>query len=270
MQSLMEIYMRDAGGVPLLTASQERELGLQAQAGSRAARRALIVANLRLVVRIAQRFHGRGMDLEDLVEEGNLGLIRAVDKFDPAFGCRFSTYATWWIEQSIRLGLRNASNLVRVPSHMLDRMAHSARATEALERKLGRLPTPQELRESLEVSRAVAAGTDAAQLVATRTTRSLSATEGGRELADEVRDPSTPDPHASLADRDELVHLSTLLGRLDPRLQEIVRLHFGLDGTPPQTLEQIGRSYGVTRERVRQLELRALRLLRQELGEAAA
>ncbi|HEX5010760.1 MAG TPA: sigma-70 family RNA polymerase sigma factor [Planctomycetota bacterium] len=270
MQSLMEIYMRDAGSVPLLTAPQERELGLQAQAGSPTARRALIVANLRLVVRIAQRFHGRGMDLEDMVEEGNLGLIRAVDKFDPAFGCRFSTYATWWIEQSIRLGLRNASNLVRVPSHMLDRMAHAQRATAALEHKLGRRPTAQELRESLEVSRAVAAGTNAAQLVADRGTRSLSAAESGRDLADEVRDPGAPDPQTSIEERDDLERLAALIRRLDPRLQEIVRRHFGLDGATPQTLEQIGASYGVTRERVRQLELRALRLLRRELGEAAA
>ena len=271
MRSSMETYMREAGVVPLLNADQERTLGAEARAGSQAARRALIEANLRLVVRVAHRFRGRGFELEDLVAEGNVGLIRAVDKFDPAFGCRFSTYATWWIEQAIRTGLINRARLVRIPSYMVDRMTQTQRAAATLESQLGRTPTRLELCEALNVSAVVAASTDAARALVSRPMHSLTSVPSDDAESDYVvRDPAILPPHEALETHDQLTRLEGLLDRLEPRLRDILRLRYGLGGIEPQTLDQISRDKGVSRERIRQLALRALRLLRRELESAAA
>jgi len=255
-------YLREIGAEELLTAERERELALAGAAGSARARSELIKANLRLVVAIAKRYRGLGLDLEDLVQEGNLGLLRAVDGFDPAQGFRFSTYAVWWIRQAVLRAIEQQGRSIRVPAHRLAEVSRLARASDRLTGALERAPTEDEL--ALEV------GTKPAHL---RELREASAEAvsldqpagdaGAAELGDLVRDPGTPDP-GSEADRAMvLAELRHALAELRPREREIISLRYGLaPGSPPSTIEGVARRIHVSRERVRQIEARALRRLR--------
>jgi RNA polymerase sigma factor (sigma-70 family) len=270
----VETYLQEIGRVPLLTAAQERSLARALRAGDPHARAGLVAANLRLVVKIASQFMHRGLAMHDLVGEGNLGLMRAADKFDPDAGCRFSTYATWWIMQSIRLALRNQVRVVRIPNHMLDRLALRLRTRTRLAGVLGREPTESELMLAMGL-----AGSTARRLLdsvetAERRVASLSTApshEDTASLAELIADTSRGAAGEELDVRDQLRRLLMLVGLLDERRREVLMRRFGMTGDRPQTLDEIGRHLGLTRERVRQLEQQALDWLRLGLrrGEQA-
>ena len=279
-------YLSELGGYPLLTAEQEVELAqaieegrlaemelastepararrqaLQAQIdAAEVARRTFIQSNLRLVVSIAKRYQGTGMTLLDLIQEGNLGLMRAVEKFDHRKGFKFSTYATWWIRQSIGRGIADKARTIRLPSHLVDTMAVLSKASATMLKQLGREPTPAELAEETGLTEervlvALHAGPDLVSL-------SVSIGEDDAELGDLVADDNAEsafDAAARSLARDDL---QDLLDYLNPREREILSLRFGLAGDQPLTLDEVGRRFNVTRERIRQIEAKALTKLR--------
>jgi len=259
-----DIYLRQIGRRSLLTAEQERELGRGVRAGCEQARDELIEANLRLVVRVARRFLDRGLELPDLVAEGNVGLIRAAQKFDPDAGCRFSTYAVWWITQAMRRALERM-HLVHVPAGMRSHASAWQRAEQELTQELGRVPAELEVGRHLRATLARRESVRAALLVRNASRLSVEAPVPGEDQAlrdilpdrsvDEGRD---RDEHAA---RQEQLH--GLLAQLDERSMRILELRFGLGGREPLTLVQTGALFGLTRERVRQLQQRALLRLAQ-------
>jgi RNA polymerase primary sigma factor len=270
----VEAYLQEIGRVPLLTGQQERALARALQAGDSEARSALVAANLRLVVSIARQFSHRGLTLTDLVGEGNVGLIRAADKFDPDAGCRFSTYATWWIMQSMRLALRTQVRVVRIPNHMLDRMSLRLRTENRLIEALGRRPTDSELLLAMGVAGPAAKRLLESVETAGRRVASLStapSSEDSGSLAELIADPSLKAPGEALDAHEELRRLLSLVGLLDERRRLVLTLRFGMNGVPPCTLDEVGRRMHLTRERVRQLEQQALEWLRLGLrcGEQA-
>jgi RNA polymerase sigma factor (sigma-70 family) len=254
-----DTYLAAIGRRALLTPEQERELGLAVKAGSAAARDLLIESNLRLVVRVARRFAGRGLDLTDLICEGNVGLIRAAEKFDPAAGCRFSTYAVWWINQALRRALER-TQLVRVPAHARAQLAAWRQAEAALAEHLGRPPTEREVRNRLHIDARRSASLEAALAVAAAGRVSLESRRAGAGQG--LREVLTSGAGSGLDDEDErrarLERLAFLLARIDARSRRILELRFGLGGGEPLTLVRTGEALGLTRERVRQLEQRAL------------
>jgi len=263
--ALLNAYLREAGRTELLTAAEERELAARIRAGSAEARERFVCANLRLVVNQARRFEGRGLDLLDLIAEGNLGLLRAVDKFDPGFECRFSTYATWWINQSMRFALRNQVRLVRLPSHVIDRLSARRAARLRLEKTLSRAPTELELHAHLRLSRSNSRRLRDALATSERAVTSISthpSTEDGDMAGELLADRAGPEPGADAERGDDLAKLQAVLALLDARRREVLVLRFGLAGAPPMTLEAIGLRIGLTRERVRQLEHQALGWMR--------
>ena len=261
----MDAYLHEIGRLPLLTAQQERELARALRAGDGAARATLVAANLRLVVSIARQFVRRGLTMQDLVGEGNLGLIRAADKFDPEAGYRFSTYATWWIMQSIRLALRSQVRFVRIPNHTLDRLALRLRTRARLVESLGREPSEAELSLALGVAGSAARRLLDSVETAGRRVASLSTApseEDSASLVDLIEDTRLQAPGEALDANEELRRMLSLVGLLDSRRREVLTLRFGMSGLPPQTLDEIGRHLGLTRERVRQIEQQALDWLR--------
>ena len=279
-------YLSELGSYPLLTAEQEVELAKAIEAGrlaevelaagghsrahhrslqrqvdaAEAARRTFIQSNLRLVVSIAKRYQGTGMTLLDLIQEGNLGLMRAVEKFDHRKGFKFSTYATWWIRQSIGRGIADKGRTIRLPSHLVDTMAVISKASATMLKTLGREPTPAELAEEtgLPEERVHVALRAAPDLV------SLSASIGDddAELGDLLADESAVTPFDAAALSLARDDLQTLLDYLNPREREILSLRFGLEGEQPLTLDEVGQQFNVTRERIRQIEAKALTKLR--------
>ncbi len=259
----MTIYMRDISQHELLTANEEVELAKQILAGDDGARQRMINANLRLVVKIARRYMYRGMPLEDLIEEGNLGLMHAVEKFDHAHGCRFSTYATWWIRQAVERAIMNQSRTIRLPVHVGKELNSLLYHASRLRAELNREPTEMEIAKSLGTSQdrvrillAAAMPTDSADEV-------LLEDEGGFTLYDVTEDESVVEPEVTLGNshRDRLIEL--WLEQLTPKERDVVRLRFGLGEVhEPWTLEAIGQHMGVTRERIRQIQMIALKKLR--------
>jgi RNA polymerase primary sigma factor len=253
--------MRDIQRVPLLTAAEEMELAHKIRAGDLEARERMIRANLRLVVSIAKAYGRRGLSLADLIEEGNIGLVRAVERFDPAQECRFSTYGSWWIKQSIRRALVNTTKTVRVPSYMVEIIARLKSSSARLEEQLGRPPSAGEIAHEMAedialVRRAMRAMRDGAQAV------SLDALAAERqEIADER---GTPEEGGF--DAEEIARIQGMLDSIDPREAEVLRLRFGLDDRPPLTLREIGKKLNVSRERVRQIESRALQKLNARMN----
>ena len=249
-------------GVPLLTANDERELFARARAGDEAARERCVQANLRLVVRIARKHLGHGMSFEDLIQEGNIGLLRAVEKFEPERGNKFSTMATWWIEQAVQRAVRNHGRTIRLPVHVVDRLSLIRRHSLALTRDLGRTPRLSELAEATGLSVAQLRST----LDSARGTYSLerefdAEEQGGKRLMDMI--PAPEQDHAAIAAHAELcARLGAALEQLTERERVIVTMRYGLDGNDPRTLEQAGAVFGITRERARQIEQEALRKLR--------
>jgi RNA polymerase primary sigma factor len=259
-----KIYLREIGQTPLLTPAQEVELAARIKKGDKEARAQMIKANLRLVVKIAHDYGNLGLPLLDLVSEGNIGLMKAVERFDPAKGGKLSTYAAWWIKQSIKRALANQSKTIRLPVHLVDKIAKIKRVSLSMSEELGREPTDQELADEV--------GLSAAKLSQLRTVSirpaSLDAPmndEDGTEFGEIVGDDAAVDPAENLSDKNLQEEISDLLRVLDDRERKIIMSRFGLDGGNSRTLEEVGEKFGVTRERIRQLQNIALAKLRRAL-----
>ena len=267
LQSDLHLYLKQINEVPLLSADEEKDLGWRIiNDNDSSAKDRMIRANLRLVISISKNYVNRGLSLADLIEEGNIGLIRAVEGFDPAQGARFSTYASWWIKQAIKRTLINAVQPIHIPAYMVDLIARGKEASRRLEEKLGRQPTTQELADDLKipvrklnvVRRAVRAYNAPSQ---------APSSEGGEgiELHEFFEDHRHGKPEESVTKREEFRLVLQLLEEIDERDARVIRLRYGLEGKEPLTLKQIGHEVGLTRERVRQIEVEALRRLQQKI-----
>ena len=256
-------YLDEIGVSPLLTAEEEKKYSRRALRGDEAARQRMIESNLRLVVKIARRYVNRGLPLLDLIEEGNLGLIHAVKKFDPERGFRFSTYATWWIRQNIERGIMNQSRIVRLPIHILKDINCCLRARRRLQQKNGHAPTVQELADHLQRDPA-----DVERLMALHervTLRANGRNEDGDGPVDRLRATRAAEP-SRCAQRDDVNDIvDRWVCELNDKQRTVVERRFGLHGCGRATLEQVGEEIGVTRERVRQIQLDALKNLREML-----
>ena len=257
----VRMYLKEIGNVPLLTTEQEVELAKRVEAGDEEAKKQLTEANLRLVVSIAKKYVGRGMPFLDLIQEGNMGLMKAVDKFDYTKGYKFSTYATWWIRQAITRGIADTGRTIRVPVHMVETINKTLRMTRTLLQELGREPTPEEVAERLNVS--VSRVREVLKI--SRDPVSLDTPIGEEEdshLGDFIEDDSALSPADSAAFSMLRAELATALESLTDRERQVVKLRFGLEDGRARTLEEVGKEFNVTRERIRQIEAKALRKLR--------
>lgn len=260
----MEIYLRDINETALLTAAQEKQLAVRVQQGDPAARDHMVRANLRLVVNIARGYSNRGLQLCDLIEEGNLGLMRAVEGFDPTIGTRFSTYASYWIKQSIKRSLINNGKTIRIPAYMVEILSKWRRATIRLLDSLGRTPTPEEVARMLGLARKKLPIIKKAMQVH-QAAPQTDQTEGGWSLGDIIQDHNARCPADVMLDSDTLQHVLRRIDELDERKASIIRMRFGLEGGEPMTLKEIGSILGLTRERVRQIESETLASLAAEI-----
>ncbi len=265
-QTPFETYLRDINEVSLLTADQEKELAKAIARGDAAARDHMVRANLRLVVSIARGYANRGLPLPDLIEEGNLGLLRAVEGFDPKVGTRFSTYASYWIKQSIKRALINNGKTIRIPAYMVELLSKWRRATARLSDTLGRNPTHEEIARMLGLARKKLSIIKKAITVHNATPQTDQ--DDGWSLSDIVRDENAKCPAEVLLDHDTLKHVLKRVDELDTRASTIIKLRFGLEGGEPMTLKEIGAVLGLTRERVRQIESETLSNLALEIDGA--
>ena len=252
-------YLKEIGGVSLLSAKDEVRLAKLIEKGDHDAKNALIEANLRLVVSVAKRYMGRGLNLLDLIQEGNLGLIRAVEKFDYRKGFKFSTYATWWIRQAVSRAIADQARTIRIPVHMVDAINRVTRTQRQLLQDLGREPTSAEIGHELDLPPYKVEEL----LKLARETVSLEAPMGDTDasLADFIEDDPTRQPEAIAAEKLMKEDLARTLAGLPERERKIIELRYGLSGREPMTLEQVGHEFGVTRERIRQMEIKTLRRL---------
>ncbi|QKT02425.1 RNA polymerase sigma factor RpoS [Ectothiorhodospiraceae bacterium 2226] len=258
------LYLSEIGASPLLSAEEEVYFARLAQKGDEKARKRMIESNLRLVVKIARRYLNRGLPLLDLIEEGNLGLIRAVEKFDPERGFRFSTYATWWIRQTIERGIMNQTRTIRLPIHVIKEINVYVRAARQLAQTLDHEPTPDEIAEMLEkpvedVKRMLGLNERVASVDVPL------GRDGDKLLLDAIPDENNTDPAVVLQEGDVRGNLEYWLSQLTDKQREVVERRFGLNGHDVATLEEVGNKIGVTRERVRQIQLEALKRLREIL-----
>ena len=257
----VRMYLKEIGKVPLLTAEEEIDLAKRMEQGDEEAKKRLAEANLRLVVSIAKRYVGRGMLFLDLIQEGNLGLIKAVEKFDYRKGYKFSTYATWWIRQAITRAIADQARTIRIPVHMVETISKEIRVSRQLLQELGREPTPEEIAEEMNIS------VDRVReiLKISQEPVSLETPIGEEEdshLGDFIQDDNVPAPADAAANTMLKEQLEEVLGTLTEREQKVLRLRFGLDDGRARTLEEVGKEFNVTRERIRQIEAKALRKLR--------
>jgi RNA polymerase primary sigma factor len=257
----VKMYLKDIGRVPLLSGDDEIELARLMQEGDEAAKKRLSEANLRLVVSIAKRYVGRGMLFLDLIQEGNLGLMKAVEKFDYQRGFKFSTYATWWIRQSITRAIADQARTIRIPVHMVETINKLTRVQRILLQELGREPIPAEIAEKMGVSeeRVIEIQKIAQDPVSLETPIGE---EEDSHLGDFIEDEKTQSPGDNVNVKILKEQLLRVLDTLTPREQKVVRLRYGLDDGKPRTLEEVGKEFNVTRERIRQIEAKALRKLR--------
>jgi RNA polymerase primary sigma factor len=262
-ESAIKLYLREIGQIPLLTPQQEIELAAKIQKGDTAARELMIKANLRLVVKIAHDYDWLGMPILDLINEGNIGLMKAVERFDPKKGGKLSTYAAWWIKQSIKRALANQGKTIRLPVHLVDKIAKMRRVAMRLQEEFGREPTDEELGEEM--------GMTASRVAQLRTAAirpaSLDAPvgdEGDSNLfGDIIEDEQADTPYEQLEEKTVTSMLREMVKTLPPREATILTFRFGLDAGTERTLEEVGQKFGVTRERVRQVQNIALRKLRR-------
>jgi len=258
----IKIYLREIGQIPLLTPKDEIRLAARIKRGDKLARAEMIKANLRLVVKIAHDYSNFGLPLLDLISEGNIGLMKAVERFDPKKGGKLSTYAAWWIKQSIKRALANQAKTIRLPVHLVDKISKMKRASHRLSEKLGREPTDQELADVLDMPRAKVAQL---RTISVRPA-SLDAPigdEDATEFSEIVGDENALTPFELLRDKTLRQEVRDIVEELDPREAEILMMRFGLDGSKPRTLEEVGKRFKVTRERVRQIQNIALAKLRR-------
>ncbi len=261
----VRMYLREIGEIPLLTPEEEADLAQKIIKGDKKAKDKMVEANMRLVVSIAKRYGGRGLDFLDLIQEGNTGLLRAVDKFDPAKGFKFSTYATWWVRQAITRAIADQARTIRIPVHMVETINKVLRTTRKLTSELNREPTNEEIAEELDmdpekVDYVMRIKQDIASLDASV------GREGDDEdsvLGDFVEDEERASPEESAANQILKEQLSEIIATLSEREQKIIRLRFGIGGDRPHTLEEVGNEFDVTRERIRQIEAKALSKLRK-------
>ena len=258
-------YLREIGRIPLLTPQQEIDLAAKIKKGDTEARERMINSNLRLVVTIAHDYANLGLPLLDLISEGNIGLTKAVERFDPAKGAKLSTYAAWWIRQSIKRALANQSRTIRIPVHLGDKLAKVRRVSLQMSDELGREPTDDELAEEIgitseKVARLRSVGIRPASLNAPI------GDDDSTEFAETVGDEEAQTPFELLRDKNLLHEMDGLLDVLDAREKKIISQRFGLDGGTPKTLEDVGKDFGITRERIRQLQNIALTKLRRALS----
>jgi len=265
----IKLYLREIGQVKLLTPQEEIELAARIKKGDKKAREQMIKANLRLVVKIARDYEGIGLPLLDLISEGNIGLMKAVERFDPAKGGKLSTYGSWWIKQSIKRALANQSKTIRLPVHLVDKISKMRRTAMRLQEEFGREPTDEELGEELGIT----ASRVAQMRMAAIRPASLDAPIGDEDsnnFAEVVQDESADTPYEQLEEKTVTRMLQEMVKTLDPREATILRARFGLDGGPQKTLEEVGQKFGVTRERVRQIQNIALRKLRKMIEKMEA
>lgn len=261
----VRLYLREIGKIPLLTPEEEADLAQRIVKGDKKAKDKMVEANMRLVVSIAKRYGGRGLDFLDLIQEGNTGLLRAVDKFDPDKGFKFSTYATWWVRQAITRAIADQARTIRIPVHMVETINKVLRTTRKLTTELNREPTNEEIAAALDmepekIDYVMRIKQDIASLDA-----SISR-EGDDEesvLGDFVEDEERDSPEDSAANQILKEQLSEIIATLTDREQKIIRLRFGIGGGRPHTLEEVGAEFDVTRERIRQIEAKALSKLRK-------
>jgi len=258
-------YLQEIGQFPLLTPEQEVELAGKIKKGDGAARERMINANLRLVVTIARDYANFGLPLLDLISEGNIGLTKAVERFDPTKGAKLSTYAMWWIKQALKRALANQSKTIRLPVHLVDKVAKVRRVSLQMSDELGREPTDEELGEEIgiaseKVARLKSVGIRPASLDAPI------ADNDSTEFSEVIGDDEAQTPFELLRDKNLLGEVEGLLEVLDPRERKIISQRFGLDGGKPKTLEDVGKDFGITRERIRQLQNIALAKLRRALS----
>ncbi|GAB2685455.1 RNA polymerase sigma factor RpoS [Aliiglaciecola aliphaticivorans] len=260
-----QLYLGEIGFSPLLSAEEEVYFARRALKGDEASRKRMIVSNLRLVVKIARRYNNRGLALLDLIEEGNLGLIRAVEKYDPERGFRFSTYATWWIRQTIERAIMNQTRTIRLPIHVVKELNVYLRASRELAQKLDHEPTAEEIAGSLD--RPVEDVTKMLRLNERITSVDTPiGSENDKALLDIIADEKGYGPEEDLQDKDIKCSIVRWLEELNPKQREVLARRFGLMGYEPSTLEDVGSEIGLTRERVRQIQVEALRRLRDMLG----
>lgn len=258
----LRMYLRDIGRIHLLSAAEEVSLAKRMERGDMEAKSRLVEANLRLVVSIAKRYLGRGLSFLDLIQEGNLGLIRAVEKFDYRRGYKFSTYATWWIRQAVTRAIADQARTIRIPVHMVEKLNHLVRAKRQLVQDMGREPTPEEIARVMDTS------VEKVQhlIKISQSPVSLEKPVGDEEeaeLGDFIEDEGTPKPMESAMTEIKKDDLNKVLDSLPHRERKILELRYGLNGEHPRTLEQIGRRFGVTRERIRQIEANTLARLKE-------
>ncbi len=264
-QSPLETYLREINETALLSADQEKDLARKIAVGDTEARDQMVRANLRLVVNIARGYTGKGLALQDLIEEGNLGLLRAVEGFDPVMGTRFSTYASYWIKQSIKRALVNTAKTIRIPAYMVELLAKWRRATNKLNDELGRAPTHEEVAKLLGlpkkklniIKKAIRVYNAAPQ---------TDQSEQGWSIDEMLMDGRSKTPDMEMVETDDLKQVMQLLDKMDKREATVLRMRFGLDDEEPKTLKEIGECLNLTRERVRQIESEALAKLSDSLS----
>jgi len=263
-QSPLETYLREINETSLLNAKEEQQLAIAIGNGDLEARDKMVRANLRLVVNIARGYTGKGLGLQDLIEEGNLGLLRAVEGFDPGMGTRFSTYASYWIKQSIKRALINSAKAIRIPAYMVELLSKWRRASNRLSDELGRNPTSEEIARVLGLPRKKLPIIKKAILIYNLTPQTDQA-DIGWSLGEMIMDERSRSPDEELLESDNLSFVMDQLDQMDPRESAVLRMRFGLGDYEPQTLKEIGEALGLTRERVRQIETEALNRLADSL-----
>ena len=260
-----QIYLREIGEYPLLTIQDEIKLARRIKRGDQEARTIMVRSNLRLVVKIARDYSNYGLPLLDLISEGNIGLMKAVERFDPKKGGKLSTYAAWWIKKSIKRALANQSKTIRLPVHLVDKIAKLRRVSTQMTEELGREPTDDELAEEVGMAASKVGALKSAAIRPTSLDQPLN-DEDSTALGDIIGDEEALDPYEVLRDKDLRGEVGDLLDVLDDRERKIINSRFGLDGQRTKTLEEVGVKFGVTRERIRQLQNIALHKLRKALS----